>query len=214
MATLVYRTLATAQSTGGAVTPTGLESYVVNQALVNVEKGQPEGMRLELLMPNLGQFAPRAANALQAKFLVGQVKDPATGTPIIPWPEYPNVLADTPIGQSGTLRVRWVKGQWEIPLIIGIAVTIIGYLLIRSLAASPYSLKSAAVAGASGTTGGTPIFGGTPFRILYLPWYDALAGGVLLAAAPFVIHKLAQTETSSADLIRGERTLRAAERGS
>lgn len=213
MATLVYRTIGSASSLGPLVTATGIDSYVVNQAVAQAEAGQPEGMRIQLLVPNLGQFAQPAANALQSRFLTGQFKDPATGTPIIPWPETPSTVADIPIGQPGTLRVRWVKGQWQIEVVIGIAVAIIGYLLIQSLHGSPWSMQSAAAASSGGTGTTTPMFGGQPFRVFYVPWYWAAAGTLGLVAAPFVLHKVAQTEGSEAELVQNRRALRQAEEG-
>ena len=210
MATLVYRTIGSAASLGPLVTPTGLTTYVTNQAVAQAEASQSEGTRIELLVPNLGDFAQPAANNLQAKFLTGQFRDPATGTAIIPWPEYPDTIADTPLGQPGTLRVRWVKGEWQIYLVVSLAILVVGYLLIQALHGSPWSMRAANVAGTTSGSG-TPLFGGQPFRILYLPWYDAAAIAVVAAATPLVLRQVARTETAEAATLRAHRELRAAE---
>jgi hypothetical protein len=212
VATLVYRTIASRASLGPLVTPTGIASYVTNQAVGQAEAAQPEGTRIQLLVPNLGDFAQPAANALQAKFLTGQFRDPATGTPIIPWPESPDTVADVPT--AGTLRVRWVKGEWQIELVIVLAVLVVGYLLIQALHNSPWTMQAATAAGAGSAGGtGTPVFGGTPFRILYLPWYDAAAIGVAAIVTPFLLRQLAKTEEAEAEAVRSRRALQAAEGG-
>ena len=215
MANLVYSTVATASSLGPLITVTGITSYVVNQALVQAEAGVPEGMRLELRLPHLGQFAQPAANALQSQFLTGQIRDPDTGTPIMPWPEQPATLAD--VVETDTLRIRWVKGEWQIIVVLGIIVgALLTYLLLQTLSQSPWTLQQAQVPGARGGTaagpfGGTPVFGGTPFRVFWIPWYDAAALALGLVAVPFIVHAVAQTERAEAELLTNRRALRAAE---
>jgi len=211
MAQLVYKTIASRASLGPLITVTGIDSYVQNTAIGQVEARQPEGTRIELLVPQLGDFAQSAANGLQARFLTGQFRDPATGAPIIPWPESPSVVADVPA--PGTLRVRWVKGEWQIYLVVTLAILVVGYLLLEALHGSPWTMQTATVAGAGTSGTGVPLFGGQPFRILYVPWYDAAAIAVGLAATPLILRQVAKTEQAEADTLRAHRALRAAEAG-
>jgi len=207
MSTPALRTIATYRTAGPFLTATGPTSYVLNHAMLAAEANLPEGARVQLLLPRLDPATAQAmVDYVQTAFLQGRLRDPATGRAIVPWPDTPGVIADVPVGTPDTVRLRWIKGQWQIAVIIALVVTglITIVVLLNELHQSPWTLQAA-----TPTPTGIPAFGGSPFRIFWVPWYDALPIAAGLAVAPVILHQIARTEAGVAETVQEQRTLAA-----
>lgn len=92
----------------------------VNQAIISAEVSQPEGTRMEMVIngwsnPVTGtDYSEDAANWLNGQWSAGNVKG-EEGTPITPWPEYPDQVA---WGGGNQVVLRWVKMQIGGPFLI------------------------------------------------------------------------------------------------
>lgn len=206
---LRYRVLASSQRDGPLLTGPILTASVpailqhVNQAVLAAEARVPDGTRLELAI-HVGALAPTAAGYLNAQFRAGRLYEP--GAPHrrwIPWPEHPHQVATVP--QPEWLRIRWVKGEWQILVALAVVAVVVGLLLLW-VPQPPYVLRSATPVASA-----TPAFGGTPFRLFWLPWYDTLAVAAGLALIPLGLRLVARTETAASEVVQAHTALRAAE---
>ena len=189
---------------------------LVNQDIVKTETGLPEGTRCMLVIEGLrdpfgNSMASQMAQQLQQEFEYGEIKDPATGDKIIPWPEHPTQIAWAD-DSAASITLRWVKGQPFAWILVGVAIVIIGIIIYNSMRSSKYSMSSAtnAVSTGSGIIGvgasGPTIFG-VPV------WPNAVLIGTGIALAPAAIGWYGKTQHNRAQAIEAQRELERAEKG-
>lgn len=213
MASLVYSTILTKTQAGPLVTISGLNTAVLNTDLKTAELNQPEGMRLVLTVTQFGQWAQWVGSQINAKFLKGEIVDPSSGTALVAWPEYSHQVAwgdDT----TGTLTLRWVKGQPFAYIILGVVVALAGILLWRSLATAGWSMQKAQLPAVGPTFlgGNDPMFGGANGNVFWVPWWIALSGGAVLAATPWAYQKIVEIEQDRVADVAARRALRKEDR--
>lgn len=190
MATVV----ATATDLGPLITIAGpFSAPSINALIQQAELGQPEGAQLELTVDSLGQWAPAAAALLNQRFGAGAIQDPATGEAIQGWPG----ASQLAYAGNGTLTLQWIKGQPWAFILIGVLIAgIVAFLFYQSLQKAPWQLKNLSPAtnpGGTPSSGSSPFtwWGGSPFRLFGLPWYDAALVGGGLAVVPWAIRHVA-----------------------
>lgn len=92
----------------------------VNPAIIEAEASQPEGTLMEMEIhgwtnPITGtDYSQRVADWLNGQWAAGNVTG-TEGTPITPWPDYPDQVA---WGGGDTVVLRWVKGQIGGPFLL------------------------------------------------------------------------------------------------
>lgn len=181
-----------------------LASSLANQDMQRQENGEPEGTRNQLTINGWNGQASNAANAINNAWHAGKVTGPG-GNPTTPWPDagYNQQLAWADSG-GNTLVLRWTKMQPMAYILVGVLVVVVGYLVYQVLTSASWNLATAklpsssgGIPGTSGTSGSVPFIGsqpGGPFRIGFLPWYDAAAVLLAGAATPWLYHRYVEVE--------------------
>lgn len=207
----VTKVIATQSMYGPIINLTGLSSATVNSLIGQAEAAQPEGALIQLTIDNLGIWAQTIANHINSQFAAGQIV--YEGQTIKPWPNATTIASES----NGTVTLRWVKLQWWVLILVGLAIgVLITYLALKTLNAAPYSMTSttSTSTGAAPGTGAAPPFAGLYNNTLYLfwlPWYWDLGIAGVLAVGPWAIERVSRGEYSVSDLIQGKRALREAE---
>lgn len=206
----VTTVIATNAAYGPIITLTGLSSATVNSLVGQAEAAQPEGALIELTIQGLGIWASSIANKINAQYAAGQIV--YQGQHIQPWPNASVIAAES----NGTVTLRWVKLQWWVLILVGIAIgVLITYLALRALNASSYTMTSTTNTNASSPTSTSgPPFAGLYNHTVYLfwvPWYWDLGIAGVLAVAPWAIERISRGEYSLADLAKGKRALEEAD---
>lgn len=207
----VTTVIATESTLGPLISLTGLSSATVNSLIGQAEAAQPEGALIELVMSNLGVWAGPIANHINSQFAAGQIV--YQGQTIKPWPNATTIATES----NGTVTLRWVKLQWWVLILVGLAIgVLVTYLALRALNAAPYTMTSTTSTSTSATsTSAAPPFAGLYNNTVYLfwlPWYWDLGIAGVLAVGPWAIERLSRGEYSITDLIQGKRALQEAER--
>ena len=196
-----------------------LASSLANQDMQRQENGEPEGTRNQLTINGWNGQATAAANAINSAWHAGKVTGPG-GNPTTPWPDagYNQQLAWADAG-GNTLVLRWMKEQPMAYILVGILVVALGYAIYEILTSSSWNLATAKLGttgGTSGTSGGVPFIGaqpGGPFRVGFLPWYDAAAVVVVGAATPWLYHRFVEVEGDRVTAAKERLALRRLGRG-
>lgn len=206
--------MATGNTAAFAATAAGL----VNQDLQTAEANVPEQTRMQLIITGWAGQAGNAANAVNAAWRAGKVNGPG-GHPTPAWPDpgYSSQIAWAS-NSNNDLVLRWVKAQPMAYILVGVLIVAVGVLVYHILTSASWSMSSASLpspSGGSPTTGSSPVpvIGGTPFRILWLPWYDAAALAAGLAAAPFLYHKFVEVEGDRVADVKDRLALRRLQQG-
>lgn len=195
-------TLASATANGPLVAGT-VQSPQINQILQSAELAQPEGTLMELTVSNLGVGANVAATSLNLLFQQGLVTDPASGQPIVPWTQYATQIAW--VAAPGALTLRWIKEQAFAFILIGILISVAGYLVFRYLTGAGWDLLGNRTSSPTGSN--APFLGGSPFRIAWIPWYDALGGAVAVGVVLGGLKAVTALEENGAAAERGAHDL-------
>ena len=207
----VTKVIATGSTLGPLINLTGLSSATVNSLIGQAEAAQPEGALIELVIDNLGVWASPIANHINSQFAAGQIV--YQGQHIKPWPNATTIASES----NGTVTLRWVKLQWWVLILVGIAIGIlVTYLALRTLHAAPYTMTSTTnTSGTTSTSTNTaPPFAGLYNNTVYLfwlPWYWDLGIAGVLAVGPWAIERLSRGEYSVSDLLKGRQALKEAE---
>lgn len=230
MATLTYRTVATSGQDGPLIQsltlgqaatlawqfttnyPAFLQTAagLVNQRIQQIETGEPEGQRNVLVIEGWGGQAGTAANAVNSRFQAGTLVN-TDGSRNVAWPEYPHQIAWA-TSNGDTLTLRWIKGQPWAFILIGVLIVGLGYAVYRILTGSRYTLQTASPASGSGRAGsGFVWFGGSPFRIVGLPWYDALLATAGIVGGPYLYDQFARIYRDRASIVTSEQLIRTEE---
>ena len=127
------------------------------------------------------------------------------------WPEYPNQVA-WPTNGGNTLEMRWLKWEWQLYLLVFALIAIVGYFVYRILTGQSWTLQTASTSqsGSSGSSSTTtpPIFGGTPFRVFWLPWYDAAVITAAVVATPYIYRQFVSVEESRTKSVEAQKEYR------
>lgn len=187
----------------------------INQKIKALELEQPEGTLMELritfppiTVPVVGttvtwaadRFAQHAADQLNAQYQAGQLKDPSSGEPLKVWPapfQYPVAVAD-----GRTLILRWVKLQAFAYILVGLLLSLLGYVVFKYLQGSSWSLL-----GSRSSTQPNPVPGGGPPRFLGIPWYY-WAAGVVVVGVPVGYWYVADVDRHRLEYVRDRAQIR------
>lgn len=176
-------------------------AQMVNQDVQAIERGEPEGQRNYLTINGWNGEATRAMDAINQAWSQGKLKG-TDGAALAAWPEYPNQIAWA-TNNNNTVELRWLKWEWELYLVVFALMAIVGYLVYQVLTQHTWSLQTASTT-KSGSTGSAPfgttapMFGGSPFRLFWLPWYDAALVTAAVVATPYVYRQFVSIEESRA----------------
>jgi len=205
----VTKVIATQSTLGPLISLTGLSSATVNSLIGQAEAAQPEGAMIQLTIDNLGVWASPIANHINSQFAAGQIT--YEGQTIKPWPNQTTIAVES----NGTVTLRWVKLQWWVLILIGLAIgVLVTYLALRTLNAAPYTMTSTTSTSGSTSATAAPPFAGLYHNNLYLfwlPWYWDLGIAGVLAVGPWAIERLSRGEYSLSDLIKGKQALQEAD---
>ncbi len=183
--------LAADLATGNTAAFAAAATSLVNQEALTAEADLPEQTRVLCVLTGLvgpfgGSLASQFAAAVTNAWHKGQLTQ--DGEQLQAWPEYPSTIA-WPDDSNASVTLRWVKGQpWlAIVVVVGIvllALVIGAYILGRQ---TGYSVSSV---GSSSNSTGLP----NPVPWLLKNWWVIPVGLGALAAAPFVVRQVRETE--------------------
>lgn len=177
----------------------------VNQAVLRAEQGAYEGSMLELVLTGMNGQAGRLASALNQQYHGGNVS--LQGEVISPWPGQNDIAF---IQDSNTLIIRWRKGIaiGFLYLILGILIAVGLYLVYQLIRSSNYSMNLIKTLQSHGipvpgqqTNGTNPVSGILSWAVSHWQW--VLGGAGVVATVPWVLRKVASTETSVRTIERG-----------
>jgi len=123
--------------TDGPLISGSIDNWILNPAVQQAEMDAPEGSLMQLTLPNIGIGAQFYASQINAKWQAGQIVDPSTGERPPLWPGATTLA--TGDDSTGTLVLRWVKGQVYIFILIGIIIAL-AVALYFALRSSPYQV--------------------------------------------------------------------------
>lgn len=187
-----------------ATNPSTLVPYFNAQLIASLQS-LPEGTRMELDIGGFDifgyGFASTAADRVNAAWQAGQLN--YGGEPIQPWPEYPSQVAWGD-DATGTITFRALKAQWQAIFFIALgAALVIAFVVLWnhwSQPSTPWQAQAAYPPGQQPTITGQGILA---WLARNWPWL-LLAGGAL-AAAPFVVRKVAELREAENKLTEAER---------
>lgn len=184
---------------------------LVNQTILAAESNEPEETRNLCVIGGWGSAVPSLVSSINQQWQAGKVVG-ADGNPVPAWPDpgYSGQIAWN--GGNGQIVLRWVKGQPQLYILLAILIVLAGAALYYVLTQAPWKLQSATpqtLSNPNGTPilGNTPLFGGTPFRVFYLPWYDAAAAAAALAVSPWAYRQIVNLKNDRVDSVRANRAL-------
>lgn len=177
---------------------------LINRNVQAIEANEPEGQRNYLILNGWNGEATTAANSINSQWAQGKILG-TDGKPVAAWTEFPNQIAWS-TNNGNTLELRWLKWEWQLYLLVFVLIAVVGYLVYRVLTQNSWTLQTAnevanpsTPQGAStGLFNNTPLFGGAPFRVFYLPWYWALAATGGIVAGPYIYRQFTSVEESRA----------------
>lgn len=186
---------------------------LVNQDVQALEMNEPEGQRNVLAISGWGGLATQAASAVNQAWQQGQIA--VNGQQLQAWPEAPFAGQIAWADSTGqTLVLRWVKWEWQLYLLVAILLAVVGYEVYQILTSGSWQLQTAipvtthqTPTSGTGPFGGVPFIGGSPFRVFWMPWYDAVAVAGVAVTGPFVYRQIAQVDESRARIHRAEHQL-------
>jgi hypothetical protein len=156
-----------------------LAASLVNQAVIAAETAQPEGARMELVLPGMPDVQA-LANGVNTAWLQGQITDQG-GSAIPAWPGADSIAF---VDQNGDLVLQWVKGQPWVWILVVVSVVAIWDALHNT----PFSLATFA---SSAVQAGS-------WLLKNWPW---VAGGVVVVAiTPPIVGAIARTREATNEL--------------
>jgi hypothetical protein len=160
-----------------------LAASLVNQAVIAAETAQPEGARMELVLPGMPDVQA-LANGVNTAWLQGQITDQG-GSAIPAWPGADSIAF---VDQNGDLVLQWVKGQPWVWILVAVLVVVSVVAIWDALHNTPFSLATFA---SSAVQAGS-------WLLKNWPW---VAGGVVVVAiTPPIVGAIARTREATNEL--------------
>jgi hypothetical protein len=169
-----------------------LAESLVNQAVIVAEEQQPEQSQMELVVYGFGSQASNLASRVNADWQQGKIVN-TDGTTLQPWPGAAAIAYGD--DAAGTLTLQWIKASPWVWIVVGILLAALGAALYYILTSANYRMTSTPPSSQVALTSG-PAF--LAWAVQH--WYVWVIGAGAMAAAPFVVRKVAELREAENEL--------------